>query len=302
MGDADPTPFRADRITPLRYPGGKGKLTNYIRSVIQANNLTALYAEPYAGGAGIALNLLLADDVDAIAINDLSAPVFAFWHAVLNDTEALCRLVRDTPITVESWDRNKRIFAGADLSDPLALGFATFFLNRTNRSGILNGGIIGGREQAGTWKMDARFNTADLITRIEVIGRRAHQITLTNKDAIAFLQDGAKEWPNDSLLYLDPPYYLKGRDLYYHSYRHDDHEAVADAVAELGSLKWVVSYDNVRQIRDMYAGYQRAIYNIGYSARSARMGSEVMFFADGLVAPPLVGPIKVVEQQYSTAA
>lgn len=263
---------------------------------MKVNELSSLYAEPYAGGAAIAVNLLLGHDVERIAINDLSLSIHAFWHSVLYDTEALCRLVIDTPRTVESWDKQKRIYAAGDATDSLALGFAMFFLNRTNRSGILNAGVIGGRDQSGNWKIDARYNASDLVSRIQAIGREAHRVTLTNLDAIEFLARGKRDWPADSLVYLDPPYYVKGRDLYYHFYEHGDHEAVADSIASLGDLLWVVSYDNVHQVRDIYAGYKRAIYNIGYSARTARQGSEVMFFADDLVVPELTGPIHVLEE------
>ncbi len=297
-----PLPRRHDRTTPLRYPGGKGKLTSYIRAIIRENGLSSLYAEPYAGGAAIAINLLIGGDVSAIAINDLSKPVHAFWRAVLETPDELCRLVFDTPRTVVSWDRQKAIFAAAEAEDFLSLGFAMFFLNRTNRSGILNAGIIGGRDQSGAWKIDARYNAPNLIARIEAIAQLSDRISLSNLDAIAFLREGANQWPTDTLVYLDPPYYVKGRDLYYHFYHHDDHEAVADAVAQLGTVKWIVSYDNVRPIRDIYEGYTRAIYSIGYSARTVRQGSEVMYFADGLVVPPLAGPVKVLEQHGLLAA
>jgi DNA adenine methylase len=302
MGDPAPVTIRHDRATPLRYPGGKGKLTPYIRRIIQANGLDGLYAEPYAGGAGIAMSLLLAGDVERIAINDLSQSIYAFWQSVLADTEALCRLIRDTPRTVEAWDRQKIIYRANDTTDALALGFALFFLNRTNRSGILNGGIIGGRDQTGQWKIDARYNTDDLIRRVQAIGKTSQRITLTNLDAITFLDVIKSQSPARSLIYLDPPYYVKGKELYYHFYDHGDHEKVADAVAKLGPCKWIVSYDNVRQIRDIYNGYQRTLYSIGYSARTARQGSEAMFFSDDLIVPPICGPVTVIEETSAKAA
>lgn len=297
MENSNPIQVRHNRTTPLRYPGGKGKLTGYIREIITANELGGLYAEPYAGGAGIALNLMLSGDVSRIAINDVSSSVYAFWHSVLNRTDELSRLIVDTPRTVEEWDRQKRIFARGDIGDNLELGFSLFFLNRTNRSGILNAGIIGGRAQTGPWKIDARYNASDLVARVEAIGRERDRVDLTNLDAIAFLENGKRTWPTDALVYLDPPYYVKGRDLYYHFYDHADHEAVADAVVGLRGLQWIVSYDNVGPIRDIYSGFQRAIYNIGYSARSARQGSEVMFFSDSLVVPRMSGPVRVLEEQ-----
>ena len=295
-------PIRTDRLTPLRYPGGKGKLTAFIRQLVKQNQLGDVYAEPYAGGAGIAINLLLGGDVSNIRINDLSRPVYAFWKSLLENPAGLSRLIVDTPLNVAEWDRQKSILTYDDISDPLSLGFAMFFLNRTNRSGILNGGPIGGRDQSGFWKIDARYNTKDLVERIDRIAQQSNRIEVTNLDALEFLKKANSELSKSSLIYLDPPYYVKGRDLYYHFYRHDDHEEVADAVADLVEPQWLVSYDNIYQIRDIYKGYRRIIYDIGYSARSARRGSEIMFFADGLKIPALSGAVVATEELHTITA
>lgn len=291
-------PRRLTHFTPLRYPGGKGKLAAYIKRIISTNRLNdGEYIEPFAGGAAIAMELLFHEYVARVRINDLSRPVYAFWHSVLNRTDDLCRLVRDTPRTVDAWDAQKLVLGNEAAHDLLELGFSTFFLNRTNRSGILNGGIIGGRDQTGPWKIDARYNAEELIFRIESIARMAARIELTSLDALDFLALGARNWPAKSLIYCDPPYYVKGKELYYNYYNHEDHEKIAACIGEsLTRQKWVVSYDNVQPIRDMYFGCQRAIYGIGYSARDARKGSEVMFFSDNLTVPPLVGAVTPIEQ------
>jgi DNA adenine methylase len=291
-----PPPRRLVHYTPLRYPGGKGKLAAYIKRIMKENRLLdGEYAEPYAGGAAIALELLFHEYVSRIHINDLSRPVHAFWNSVLNETNRLCELVHDTPLTPKSWDKQKRIFAAENDHDDLALGFATFFLNRTNRSGILNGGIIGGRDQTGPWKIDARFNRDELIFRIESIAKMKQRICLTRMDALDFLKAGVPKWPAKTLIYLDPPYYVKGRELYYDFYQHEDHEAVAEFVtAKLIRQRWIVSYDNAAPIRDFYKGCQRLTYGLGYSARSVREGSEVIFFSDSLRVCPLVGPFRLI--------
>jgi DNA adenine methylase len=176
------------------------------------------------------------------------------------------------------------------------LGFATFFLNRTNRSGILNGGIIGGRDQTGPWKIDARFNSKELVHRIEAIAQMSDRIRLTRQDALKLLKTGVSRWPEETLIYLDPPYYAKGRDLYYDFYKQKDHSSVASFVtSSINRQRWIVSYDNVQPIRDLYRGARHVVYDIGYSARKASQGSEVMFFCDGLTVPPLVGPVKITE-------
>lgn len=302
MSEAAPTPpLRLRHFTPLRYPGGKGKLAGFVKSLLKSNSLLdGDYVEPYAGGAAIALELLLHEYVEHIHINDVSRLIHAFWWSVLNQTEDLIRLILDTKLTVREWDRQKRVLSNPDDQDRLALGFATFFLNRTNRSGILNGGIIGGRDQTGPWKIDARFNARELAARITAIARMRSRISLSRKDALKFLIGGSPKWPKKTLVYLDPPYYVKGRELYHDFYNPDDHANVAAFVTGGGlSQKWIVSYDNVKEIRALYPKARRVRYDIGYSARSARTGSEIMFFADGLKIPPGLGTIGASPQKHT---
>ena len=291
-----PSPRRLKHFTPLRYPGGKGKLAAYIKALLKENKLLdGEYVEPYAGGAAIAMELLFHEYVSRVHINDLSRPIYAFWKSVLCHTDHLCKLVRDTPLTLRSWDKQKKAFANQKDSDDLTLGFATFFLNRTNRSGILNGGIIGGRDQTGEWKIDARFNREELIHRIEAIAKMESRIQLTRMDALDFIKAHMPSWPAKTLIYIDPPYYEKGRDLYYDFYQPDDHEKVQRFVArELSRKRWVVSYDNVAAIRALYKGCQQITYGIGYSAHNAREGSEAIFFSDSLQVSALVGPFRLI--------
>ncbi len=292
-----PSQSKLIHFTPLRYPGGKAKLAPYVKSLMRENRLLdGEYVEPYAGGAAIALELLFHEYVSRIHINDVSKPVHTFWKSVLQHTEEFCRRIANTPLTVAAWDKQKRVLKNPKDQEDIDLGFATFFLNRTNRSGILNGGIIGGRDQLGPWKIDARYNARELINRVQSIARMGKRIKLTRQDALNFLKNGVSRWPEQTLIYLDPPYYAKGRDLYYDFYQDKDHESVAEFVTnEITQQRWIVSYDNVPQIRKLYKGVSHVVYNIGYSARSACQGSEVMFFSVGLRVPPLIGPIKITE-------
>jgi DNA adenine methylase len=284
------TSHRLKYYTPLRYPGGKGKLATYIKALLKSNDLLdGEYVEPYAGGAAIALELLFHEYVSRVHINDLSKPIHAFWKSVLNHTDELCRLVRDTPLTMRSWDKQKRIFSHQQDFSAVELGFSTFFLNRTNRSGILNAGAIGGRDQTGPWKIDARFNRNDLIYRIEAIAKMRNRIRLTRMDALKLLASKGEEWPDKTLIYLDPPYYEKGRELYYDFYEHEDHEQLYQFLTTTFAKKrWVISYDNVPPIRKLYKNRQRLVYGIRYSAREARKGAEVMFFNNLLQSGPIV--------------
>ena len=304
MSRSDTDPRRLLHFTPLRYPGGKGKLAAYVKEIIRANKLfDGEYVEPYAGGAAIALELLFQEYVATVQINDLSQPVYSFWKAVLNNPDELCRLVKDTKLSVPSWDRQKRIFANPNDHTYVELGFATFFLNRTNRSGILNAGIIGGRDQSGPWKIDARYNADELIFRIESIAKMRNRIKLTRSDALALLRHGLTRWTSKTLVYLDPPYYEQGRELYYDYYQPDDHAALASFIeANMSDQPWIVSYDNVAPIKRLYSQFRSIVYNVGYSARENRIGKEVMFFSPTLAIPALVGPIKQVDDLAEAAA
>src|SRR6202050_3219744 len=203
---AQPGPRRLIHFTPLRYPGGKARLAEYVKTLLKENRLLdGEYVEPYAGGAAIALELLFHEYVSRSHINDVSKPVHAFWKSVLQHTDEFCGLVIDTRRTVQEWDRQKQVFNRPSEHDDVSLGFATFFLNRTNRSGILNGGIIGGRDQSGPWKIDARYNAKELAHRIVTIARMSQRIRLTRQDALKFLKNGVTRWPEKTLIYLDPP-------------------------------------------------------------------------------------------------
>jgi DNA adenine methylase len=296
---SEPAQRHLIHFTPLRYPGGKAKLAAYVKSLMTENRLLdGEYVEPYAGGAAIALELLFHEYVSCIHINDVSKPVHAFWKSVLRNTDEFCRLVSKTPLSVAQWDKQKRIVGNPSDHDHVKLGFATFFLNRTNRSGLLNGGIIGGRDQTGPWKIDARYNAKELVRRIEAIAKMGNRIKLTRQDALKFLKNGVSRWPKETLIYLDPPYYVKGRDLYYDFYEHEDHKDIATFMNQTGMRqRWIVSYDNVRPIRELYKGVRHVAYDIGYSARSASQGSEIMFFCNDLKVPALVGPIRLTEDR-----
>lgn len=278
--------------TPLRYPGGKGKLTDFFKQLIVENELVGChYAEPYAGGAGIAINLLLHDYAHKIHLNDLNSSVFAFWNSVVEQPDELCQLIRDTPVTMSQWIYQKSVQKDSSASE-LELGFSTFFLNRTNRSGIVWAGVIGGKDQLGPWKIDARFNKDELIARVERIAMRAADISISNLDAELFVKQVVPKLPKNSLIYLDPPYYVKGQGLYENHYRHDDHARVASIVRNRLKKPWVVSYDHAPEIVDLYPGLRSHVYGINYSAQDRYKGAEVMFFSDRLEVPASVATTK----------
>lgn len=278
--------------SPLRYPGGKGKIANFIKLIFLHNGLIGhQYVEPYAGGASAALSLLYEEYASCIYINDLNRSVYAFWHAALNNTDMLCKRVVDTKVTVQEWERQKSIQKGID-PDPLDLAFSTFFLNRTNRSGIIDGGVIGGKDQKGSWKLDARYNKAELVRRIEKVARYRSRIVLTQLDAAEYLDSTVTYLPKDTFTYLDPPYYVKGKGLYEDFYRHCDHAEVAQLVRNIRQ-PWIVSYDAVPEIMALYEPFDKLIYSLSYSAADRYRGAETMFFSAGLSSPAVTSPANI---------
>ena len=272
-------------LSPLRYPGGKGKVANYLKLMVLENDLLGIdYVEPYAGGASVALALLFEDYAGHVHINDINAGVHAFWEAALNNTEELCRRIETTPVTMAQWQIQRAVHRDPDATG-IDLGFATFFLNRTNRSGIISGGVIGGKDQTGEWKIDARYTIPELVHRIQKIGRFRSRITLTRLDAAELLWQWSRPGCAKAFFYLDPPYFVKGGDLYDNFYGPGDHAKIARLVSELPH-PWVVSYDAVPEVTAMYSKAESNRYGLSYSAARRISGSEVMFRSSGLSWAP----------------
>jgi DNA adenine methylase len=272
-------------ISPLRYPGGKSTLFDLTAMILRENDLErGHYAEPFAGGCGLALSLLYAGHVAEIHVNDLDLGIWSFWHSVLNETETFIAKMKSTAVTIDEWHEQREIHRRASPGDPLELGFANFFLNRTNRSGIIKGGgVIGGLDQTGNYKLDCRFNVDDLVRRIRRVSKYRDRIHLTNLDALVFLDD-CGDFPRRSLLFIDPPYYKKGPGLYTSYYKAADHSVLAERVLALNS-PWVVTYDDVPPIRSLYATRTQFSFDIHYSLQEKRTGTELLITSPGLHIP-----------------
>lgn len=270
--------------SPLRYPGGKSQLTPLVVELLRANDLFyGEYAEPFAGGAGIACTLILGGYVSRVHINDLDPAIFAFWWSVVNEPARFCALISSTPVTLDEWRTQKAIQSAADV-DLLALGFATFFLNRTNRSGIIKGGVIGGFLQTGAYPIDCRFNKIDLTRKIERIALHAEQISVTNLDALAFLKSLNKGRQEKMLVNIDPPYYVQGPELYGNWFVEADHKALARAVGDIKSY-WMLTYDRTPETEALYRAYPSLSNNLRYTAQVKRAGVELLVIDPRLKLP-----------------
>ncbi|AJK87652.1 MULTISPECIES: DNA adenine methylase [Lysinibacillus] len=264
--------------SPLRYPGGKNKTYRYVQYLIKENNLTT-YIEPFAGGAAVALRLLLNNDVQRIIINDYDRSIYALWNTIVTNHEALINLIENTEITIEEWYRQREVQLNKDTAYELDLAFSTLFLNRTNRSGIIKAGVIGGKDQQGDYKLDCRFNKVTIIKRIKAIATRANDIKVYNEDAKHFISKVIKHTRN-SLTFFDPPYYVKGPDLYTNFYEHDDHVELAKNIKKLMRNRyWILTYDIAEQVEKMYKNYKPHQYCLNYSIAKPNKGEEFIFFS-----------------------
>lgn len=265
--------------SPLRYPGGKAKISSFIAELLKNAGQKEIYIEPFAGGAGVALDLLLTEQVQEIIINDYDKAIYSFWRAILNETDEFIDRIETTPVTIEEWETQKNIYLNQNKKYSIDLAFATFFLNRTNRSGILKAGPIGGKNQDGNYSIDARYNKTELIKRIESIEKNKKRIKLYNKDIIAFISGVISKYDN-AFVYFDPPYYNKGPELYRNYFNYDNHKNLADTIQKEVNCEWIVTYDLAQEILDLYSKCEKKKFDINYSAVNGRKKSEILIVKD----------------------
>ena len=277
--------------SPLRYPGGKTSLYDFLKQSIKANNIVdGVYVEAFAGGAGAALKLLMLEDVYEIHLNDKDEMVYKFWYSILNNTDEFIQMIHGCELTMEEWNYRRQILQDSSLRKTLTdleIGFTAFYLNRCNRSGIIKAGVIGGNNQTGDWKMDARFNKADLISRIEKIAFYKDRIKIYNQDAVDFLKRIEKNISDKQniLVYLDPPYVEQGEGLYNVFYRKADPAKLSKFLQKESSCKWLVSYDDHQLIHSIYKEVRKNIFEFNYFVNRTKVGRELVICSKNCTMP-----------------
>lgn len=277
----------ANNLSPLRYPGGKATLAPIIKFIInnKVDYKINTYIEPFAGGAGVALDLLMNGVVNDIIINDYDKAIYSFWKSILIDTKKFIELINKTEISIDEWHKQKNIYVTKKSKYSLELGFATFFLNRTNRSGILSAGPIGGYGQNGSYLLDARFNKDVLIERIETISQYKNHIKVYNKDIRSFIKLVLCKHPKGVFTYFDPPYYSKGKELYKNHFQIEDHIELCELISKTVNTPWIITYDDEKCIADIYNNYHVERYNLMYSLANKGQSSELIIFSDDKYCP-----------------
>ena len=265
--------------SPLRYPGGKGKLAPFIGSLIdEYGHRGGVYIEPFAGGAGVAIELLEKGIVSKVVINDLDKGIYSFWRAILTDTDRFVSEIDSALLTIDEWYKQREICMTKNSRYSFELGFATFYMNRTNRSGIIKGGVIGGKKQEGEWKLDARFNKKNLINRIKKIALLKRNIHLYNKDFESFLLNYIPKYDDNAFIYFDPPYFKKGKQLYLNFLKYDDHVRIEKIIREHVKCDWIITYDDELEIEKIYKDYNIFRFNLNYSVADKKKAKEIIIF------------------------
>lgn len=266
--------------SPLRYPGGKAKITPLVNLLMESSGIkNGTYIEPFVGGGGVALSLLFNNKVENIVINDYDVAIYSIWNAIINETEDLIALIEDTPISVETWKKQKEIYATQKDKYSIELAFATFYLNRTNRSGIIKAGPIGGYDQTGNYLIDARYNKTDLIKRIKNISAYKDKIILYNSEIRDFIINFLPHYNDNSFIYFDPPYFKKGKELYKNFFNLTDHCDIAKLICNL-NIPWMLTYDDEQEIVDLYKEKHIKRYEINHSAANKGRNKEIIALSD----------------------
>ena len=273
-------------FSPLRYPGGKTRLASKLDEAIKKNfgfNDTIILVEPYAGGAGSSLKLLFSGKVSKIIINDLDNAIYTFWKIAILDTDYLIRKIRRIEVTISEWKKQKLIYHTSKSERKLA--FATLFLNRTNRSGIMNGGPIGGMKQLSKWKINERFTKKTIIERLERIKKYRNKIEIYNLDGIELLKRLERQKKsNQYFIFIDPPYFQKGQSLYLNNYKNGNHEELSKFLTKSSLKKWIITYNDISYIKNLYKKMQVKKFVIHHNAHYSKTGKEIMIFPKRFLA------------------
>lgn len=281
-----------ETINPLRYPGAKRSLVTYIDSLLTANNLLGCtFYEPHAGSAAVGLELLQRGHIKNLILCEKDILLYAFWQSVFQDTDSLCRLIEETPITIETWHKQLPYRDITNLTQvPLIeLAFAGLFFNRTNFSGILNANPIGGIKQTSQYGIDCRFNKAKIIAVIQKLSTYSNNVAVNYGDALQFMQTQKTRFLKETCFaYFDPPYYEKGAKIYRHYYKNQDHIALSKFVRDVHNLDWLISYDDAPFICGLYgdsgAKYQPFFLDYTCASRVRTQGQELLI--SNLPLPP----------------
>lgn len=274
---------------PLRYPGAKGKLVDYVAVVLEENLLAGCTIhEPFGGSAAVSLDLLSRGFATKAIIVERDPLVFSFWRMVFEDADRLCQDIEELAVNMGTWHAldHLRMIDRPTQSILPSLALAGLFYNRTNYSGIVGAGPIGGQSQTSDYKIDCRFNKAAVVASIRWYSELKGRVEVVFDDAMMYLRRNQESLESGfHFVYLDPPYYGHGKKYYRYHYGHGQHAELARFLVRR-KFPWLLSYDDHPVIREMYGKLDRYVIYMDYSARTSRRAKELL--VSNLVIPPQV--------------
>lgn len=251
----------------FRYPGGKSKLIKPIFSYFNIDSSIEEYREPFFGGGSIGIEFLKRNKMKRIWINDYDKALSDLWESVIKHPDELKKLVMNFVPSVKEFDSIRNKLIEGNVSDTVNNGFMKLAIHQISYSGLglKSGGPLGGREQKSEYKINCRWSPSYICNKIDAINNlfADRNVQCTNTDFSKLITDTSKK----AFIYLDPPYYMKGNDLYYYGFSEKDHIRLMNLLKET-KHKWVLSYDDCPQIRELYSWARIHSTEVNYSITS----------------------------------
>lgn len=265
-------------LSPLRYPGSKAGLIEWMDSFLNKNGLIgAQFVEPYAGSASLGLGLLSRGSISSLMIFERDPLLFSFWYSVFFRTDRLVALIERYEPSLKTreelnWLRKSEVV----IDDIELMGYSALLFNRTGFSGVLNSGPIGGISQTSKYTVDCRFNKPSLIERIVELSKFSSKVTVYFGDAIKALTDANNADNSNRIFYVDPPYYIQGPKLYRYFYDFSDHLKLSETLVN-AEYRWLLSYDDHPAIRHFYREFSIYEPQFRYSSRVPKKEHELLY-------------------------
>jgi DNA adenine methylase len=263
----------------FRYPGGKKRFKNfiipYIRKFLVNNDYE--YVEPFFGGGSVGIFVL--NNINKICINDKDESLCCLWNSIIHKPNELIDLINEfNPKKEDFFDIKKILIENKDCGiDNLEIGFKKLIIHQISYSGLGTkaGGPIGGKSQKSKYSVDCRWNPVNLKKEIKKISKLFNRVDIRNGKCTNFDFEKILSNKTKSFFYLDPPYFIKGRELYEESFNGQDHVRLMKNLRQ-NENPWLLSYDNCSYVRDLYDWAIIQEIDINYTINTIREKKELL--------------------------
>ena len=274
-------------VTPLRYPGGKTWLLDYVKAFARFHKLSSTtIVEPYGGSASISVGLIRSQLVTDATVCERDPLIVAFWNVAIHRNEELIEYLSSLEINMETWYGLRRYLdlEKTNLQNELEAAGAFLFFNRTNYSGIIKGGPLGGKKQLSKYKLNCRFNKGRIADKIRSLKALEDKLKIIQIDGLEYMKNHALQSPDNVFFYVDPPYYGAGKDLYRFYFTDFDHQQLS-AFLTGTEIPWLLSYDDAEFIRNLYQKKSNLPVYTDYQSGHLRRGVKELLISNYVIPP-----------------